>query len=83
MLRNYLTIAFRNMHRNLGYTAINVSGLAVGMAACLLIGLYVGDELSFSLNYGALVAAMTSEYVKKRPIRQGVGGEAFLGKLEG
>jgi putative ABC transport system permease protein len=47
MLRNYLTIAVRMLRRHLGYTAINIVGLAVGMAACLLIGLYVGDELSY------------------------------------
>jgi len=46
MLRNYLTIAYRTLRRQLGYTCINVSGLALGMAACLLIGLYVRDELS-------------------------------------
>ena len=47
MIKNYLTIAFRNLRRNLSYTAISVLGLAVGMTACLLIGLYVGDELSY------------------------------------
>jgi putative ABC transport system permease protein len=47
MLRNHLTIAVRMLRRHLGYTAINIVGLAVGMAACLLIGLYVGDELSY------------------------------------
>jgi putative ABC transport system permease protein len=47
MLRNYLTIALRTIRRRAGYTTINVFGLAVGMAACLLIGLYVGDELSY------------------------------------
>jgi putative ABC transport system permease protein len=47
MLRNYLTIAFRTLRRNLGYTVINLTGLAVGMAACLLIGLYVRFELSY------------------------------------
>jgi len=48
-----------------GYLAVDVTGT----------GVRVGDELSFSLSYGALVAAMTSEYVKKRPIRQGLGEE--------
>lgn len=47
MLRNYLTIALRNLRRNLGYTAINLIGLAVGLAACILIGLYVRHELSY------------------------------------
>jgi putative ABC transport system permease protein len=47
MVRNYLTIALRNLRRNLGYTAIHLVGLAVGLAACLLIGLYVRHELSY------------------------------------
>ncbi len=47
MVKNYVTIAFRNLRRHSGYTAISALGLAVGMAACLLIGLYVGDELSY------------------------------------
>lgn len=47
MLRNHLTIALRTLKRQPGYTAINVLGLAVGMAACLLIGLYVEDEFSY------------------------------------
>jgi putative ABC transport system permease protein len=45
MLRNYCLIAIRNLSRRAGYSAINVFGLGVGMAACLLIGLYVYDEL--------------------------------------
>lgn len=44
MLRNYLRIAFRNLRRNLGYTAINLTGLAIGIAACFLIALYVRHE---------------------------------------
>jgi hypothetical protein len=40
MLSNYLRIALRNLRRQPGYAAINVLGLGVGMAACLLIGLF-------------------------------------------
>ena len=47
MLRNYLTIAFRNLRKRLGYTALNVIGLAVGLASCILIGLWIQDELSY------------------------------------
>ncbi len=47
MLRNYLKIAFRNLLKNKGFSAINIFGLAVGIACCLLITLYVVDELSF------------------------------------
>jgi len=47
MLRNYLASALGNLARNRLYAAINVAGLALGVAAALLIGLYVRDELSF------------------------------------
>ncbi len=47
MLKNYLKIALRNLRRYKGYAFINTFGLAVGMACCLLIVLYVQDELSF------------------------------------
>ncbi|NND70880.1 MAG: FtsX-like permease family protein [Rhodothermales bacterium] len=47
MIRNYLTVAFRNLKRHRGYAAINIGGLAVGLACALLIVLYVNDELSY------------------------------------
>jgi len=50
MLRNYLKIAIRNMKRHKGYSFINIFGLAIGMACCILILLYVTDELSYD-NY--------------------------------
>jgi putative ABC transport system permease protein len=47
MLKNYLTIASRNLRRQKGYAFINVSGLAVGMACCLLIAAYVLHQLRY------------------------------------
>ncbi|MFC5410986.1 ABC transporter permease [Larkinella bovis] len=47
MLRNYLKIAWRNLWKNKVFSAINVIGLAVGMAACILILLFVTFENSF------------------------------------
>lgn len=47
MLKNYLQIAFRNIYRHKGYSFINIAGLAVGIACCMLIMLYVRDELSY------------------------------------
>ncbi|GAB5519393.1 MAG: ABC transporter permease [Rhodothermales bacterium] len=51
MLRNYLTVAWRSMRRHPGYTAINLTGLAVGLAASLFIGLWVVDELKVDRFY--------------------------------
>ena len=47
MLNNYLKIALRNLQRSPAYAFINVFGLVLGITCCLLIGLYVQDELSF------------------------------------
>ena len=47
MFRNYLKIAFRSLRRSRGYTALNIIGLAAGLGVCLLIVLYVTDELSY------------------------------------
>lgn len=46
MFKNYLKIAWRNLWKNKGYTAINVGGLALGMAVTLIIGLWIQDELT-------------------------------------
>jgi putative ABC transport system permease protein len=47
MLKNYFKIAWRNLVRNRVFSAINIAGLAIGLASCMLISLYVIDELSF------------------------------------
>jgi putative ABC transport system permease protein len=47
MLKNYFKIAFRNLWRNKSFSAINIFGLAIGLAVCLLITLFVIDELSY------------------------------------
>ena len=47
MLKNYIKIAIRNLFKHKGYSFINIAGLALGAACCLLITRYVIDEHSF------------------------------------
>ena len=47
MIRNYLTIAWRNLRKQSFYSLINIAGLAVGVAACLIIVLFIVDELNY------------------------------------
>lgn len=47
MFENYLITALRNIARNKTYSAINIGGLAIGLAACILISLYVSDEINY------------------------------------
>ena len=47
MIKNYFKIAFRNLWRNKGFSAINILGLAIGITTCLIIMLFVYNELSY------------------------------------
>ena len=47
MFRNYLIIAVRNLKRQKVYSAINILGLAVGIAFCILTFLYLRNEWTF------------------------------------
>src|SRR5260370_34673839 len=47
MIKNYLKIAFRNIIRHKAFAAINISGLAIGMASSIFILLWVQNELSY------------------------------------
>ena len=47
MFRNYLKIAIRNIQKHKGYAFINLAGLSIGMACCILIVAYIITELSY------------------------------------
>ncbi len=51
MIRNYLKIGFRNLISHKLYTLINVLGLAIGMTSCILLALYVQNELSYDKDF--------------------------------
>lgn len=64
MFKNYFKTAFRNLRKHKLYSAINIFGLTIGLAACLLIGLYIIHELSydkFNVNAKRIVR-VTMEY---------------------
>jgi len=65
MIKNYFKIAWRNILRHKGYSIINVSGLSIGIAACLLIFVVIKYELSFENyqpNYKNIYHLVTDEY---------------------
>src|ERR1700741_465807 len=47
MIKNYIKIAWRNLLRHKLFSVINISGLAIGLAVCMLIMLYVAHEHSY------------------------------------
>jgi len=64
MIKNYLKIAWRNLIKNKTSSLINISGLAVGMAVAMLIGIWIWDELSFNKyhkNYDRIAQIMQNQ----------------------
>ena len=64
MFKNYFKTAFRNLGKNKLYSGINITGLTVGLAACLLIGVFISHELSYDkFNKNAdRIVRVTMEY---------------------
>ena len=64
MFKNYLKTAWRNITKNKVHSFINITGLSVGMAVSILIGLWIWNELSFNKyhqNYDRIAAVMQDE----------------------
>src|SRR5450432_3899880 len=51
MIKNFFTIAWRNLVKNKMHSFINIAGLSIGMAVALLIGLWIWDEVSYNRNF--------------------------------
>lgn len=51
LLKNYLSIAIRNLRTTRAISAINICGLAAGMAVAILIGLWVADEVNYNRSF--------------------------------
>jgi len=76
MFRTYFKTAWRTLIRNKAYTAINISGLAIGIAACLLIFVVVQFELSydtFQNNYDHIFRIATTEHHKDGSVGRNPG----------
>jgi putative ABC transport system permease protein len=54
MLRNYIVLAWRNMLRSKVYSLINISGLSLGITCCLLLALYIQDEMGYDKHHDRL-----------------------------
>ena len=73
MFQNYFKIGWRNLFKHKGYSLINISGLAVGMAVAIVIGLWIFDELTFNKyykNYDSIARVMLN-YTLNGEVRTG------------
>src|ERR1051325_9531188 len=82
MIKNYLKIAWRNIVRQKAYAGINIIGLAIGIAACLLILQYVSFELSyenFQVNKDRIYRVRQDRYDNGKLSTQWVSGAYAVG----
>jgi len=82
MIKNYFKIAWRNIIRQKGYSGINIVGLAIGIAACLLILQYVSFELSyedFQVNKDRIYRVRQDRYDNGKLSTQWVSGAYAVG----
>ena len=81
MLKNYLKLALRNISRQKAFSFINILGLSVGIACCLMILLFVRDELSFEklhVNANRIYRTIIDEFVDGK-WENNVGSPDLLG----
>ncbi|WP_051084261.1 ABC transporter permease [Segetibacter koreensis] len=83
MLRNYLKTAWRNLMKNKTFSLINIAGLSIGMAACLLILQYVSFQLSFdqfNKNASDIYRIVNDRYQNGKLIQHGTITYSAIGK---
>ncbi|MBS1660574.1 MAG: ABC transporter permease [Bacteroidetes bacterium] len=71
MFKNYLKLAFRHLARKKVFSFINIFGLTLGLTSCILIGLYITDELSFDKFHtnAQRIVRITSELKTSSSVR--------------
>ena len=75
MLKNNIKIAWRNIIKNRGIFSLNIAGLALGIASCLIIMLFVVDELSydrFNLEADKIVRVVFKAQIEGEDVREAV-----------
>ncbi|MDE3213567.1 MAG: ABC transporter permease, partial [Bacteroidota bacterium] len=83
MFTNYFKTAWRNLVKNKTFSLINIAGLSIGMAACLLILQYVSFELSydhFNKNVSDLYRVVNDRYQNGKLVQHGVITYSAIGK---
>jgi putative ABC transport system permease protein len=85
MLRSYLTIALRQLLAQKLYTAINVAGLALGLACAMLIALFVRHELSYDRDFANSdrIVRISEDVALDRPVHTAASSPAIAPLLAG
>ncbi|GAC1306452.1 MAG: ABC transporter permease [Mucilaginibacter sp.] len=82
MIKNYIKIAVRQLRKQKMYAAIKIGGFALSIAACLLIALYIRNELSYDRSYpdANRIYRLVGEYTNNGTVQKGTDWPAPMGK---
>ncbi|MEP7314904.1 MAG: ABC transporter permease, partial [Pseudomonadota bacterium] len=83
-MRNYLVVALRNLNRERLYAAINIAGLALGIACCLILGLFLRSELTYdrhNVNYKQIYRVVNEFSTKGGSVDRFAATSRALGPL--
>lgn len=72
MLKNYLKISWRNLVKQKMYSSIKIGGFAVGVAACLLIALFIKEELSYDQHYSPQLFRVLGVITQEGDVKKGL-----------
>nr|WP_298923626.1 ABC transporter permease [uncultured Allomuricauda sp.] len=80
MLKNYLKVAWRSLLKNKGFTLINIVGLSFGVAACILISIYIIHESSYDKHVANSnnIYRMTNAIIQDGNVRGGIHFSAIM-----
>ncbi len=80
MLKNYIKVAWRNLLKNKGFTLINIVGLSFGVAACILISIYIIHESSYDKHVANSnnIYRMTNAIIQDGNVRGGIHFSAIM-----
>jgi putative ABC transport system permease protein len=82
MFKSYLAVAFRNLIKNKLYSLINIVGLAVGLAACVMIALFVRDEFSYDTQWAKAERLYRLNTTYNIPGREPTSGPTATGRAK-
>jgi putative ABC transport system permease protein len=85
MLKNYFKVAFRNLLKRKGFSLINILGLAIGMAVCLLIVLFVQSELRYDEHHDKadnIYRVVLERYYPGRSTSYAIIPQSFAGAIK-
>src|SRR5664279_997770 len=82
MIKNYFKIALRQLRKQKMYSAVKIGGFALSIAACLLIGLFIKDELSYDKSYpdGSRIYRLVEFYAHDGKVEKGTDYPAPISK---